>query len=294
MKRVIFLILLLTLIVGCAKYDNVSDAYGNFECEELVLSSETLGILEEFNVSEGDLVEKNQLLAVADTTDKHLQKKELQVQLELLNLKYAKVESDRSIMATDLAKSTRDVVKHQALYEKDALALEILENYQHKEEVLQKQYSSSKLNLSLIKQEIKQLEVKVEQINRDLARCFVESPFTGTVLTKFVQAGELVTMGKPILKLANLSETYLKAYVIETQLSSFKLNQVVTVLYDGAEGLREIEGRISFISSKAEFTPKTIQTRDERSNLVYGIKIEIEYEQGIKIGMPAEVIFASK
>ncbi len=289
-----FLIIFIVLLVGCEKSNKISDAYGNFECDEVVLSSETFGILENFGVIEGENVEKNQQLAVVDTTDNYLRKKELEEQLKLLSTKYQKAESDRSILATELDKANRDVTTHQALYEKEALALEILQNYQHKQTLLQKQYSGSRLNLVLIDAEINQMTIKLEQINRELAKCYVKAPIDGTVLTKFVQAGELVTVGKPILKLANLSQTYLKAFVSETQLSEIALNQEVTVVYDGADGLREVPGKISFISSKAEFTPKTIQTRDERANLVYAIKVSLEYDDSIKIGMPAEVSFARK
>jgi HlyD family secretion protein len=294
MKKIIFLLGLILLLVGCEKYAKISDAYGNFENEEVILSSESTGILESIFVEEGESIEKNQLISLADTTDKHLKKIELNAQRTLLNLNYQKASADLAVRKTELEIAQSDVLKHQNLYAKNVIALEILENYQNKESLLAKQYTASSLSLSIIQQEIKQVEIKLEMANRELDKCYLRSPIAGTILTKFVQAGELVTIGKPVVKLSNLENTYLKAFVTQTQLSGISLNQTVKVLIDGESELQELAGKISFISSKAEFTPKTIQTRDERANLVYAIKISVDYEDAIKIGMPAEVIFGVK
>ncbi len=294
MRRIFIFMAMLILLNACGKYDKTSDAYGNFESEEIIVSSETMGILQDFKVIEGNSVLKNEIIAVIDTTEMSLQKRELQVQLALIKIKEAKVKSEREVIAIELAKVQRDVEKNRILLDAGALALDILENYQYKEDVLQTQYSGSLLNLSSLDSERKQLEIKIEKINHEISKSYIKSPISGTVLTKFVQVGEFVTLGKPVIKVANLADIYLKAYVTQTQLASIALNQTVTILIDDNAGLRELEGRISFISSKSEFTPKTIQTRDERANLVYAIKIKVKYEEAIKIGMPAEVIFKRK
>ncbi len=294
MRRIFIFIIVLIVLNACEKYDKVSDAYGNFESDEIIVSSETIGILQDFQVLEGDAVQKNQIIAVIDTTQINLQKRELELKLALIKIKQAKVKSDRDVIAIELAKVEKDVEKNTILYNAGALALDILENYQYKEDVLQVQYSSSLLNFSSLDSEKKQLEIEIEKINHEISKCYIKAPISGNVLTKYAQRGELVTLGKPVIKMANLADIYLKAYVTQTQLSSIALNQSVTILIDDISGLRELTGQISFISSKSEFTPKTIQTRDERANLVYAIKIKVEYEEAIKIGMPAEVLFKRK
>lgn len=294
MKRILILIIPLLLILGCEKYDKLSDAYGNFESEEVIISSESHGVLTDFALREGDKVELNQLLAVVDTTDKALMKLEITEQLTLINLKHKKAQADLAILQAELDKATQDVENYQNLYTNKVVALEIVETFQHKRLILSKQLSSANISLALIKQEAEQLKIKLQIADRELQKCQVKSPISGTILTKYVQEGELLTMGKPLLKLTNLNEVYLKAYVTQTQLSSIKLNQSVTILIDDSQGLKELSGEISYINSKAEFTPKTIQTRNERANLVYAIKIRVPYESAIKIGMPAEVIFVSQ
>lgn len=294
MKRILILIIPLLLILGCEKYDKLSDAYGNFESEEVIISSESHGLLTDFALREGDKVELNQLLAVVDTTDKALMKLEITEQLTLINLKHKKAQADLAILQAELDKATQDVENYQNLYTNKVVALEIVETFQHKRLILSKQLSSANISLALIKQEAEQLKIKLQIADRELQKCQVKSPISGTILTKYVQEGELLTMGKPLLKLTNLNEVYLKAYVTQTQLSSIKLNQSVTILIDDSQGLKELSGEISYINSKAEFTPKTIQTRNERANLVYAIKIRVPYESAIKIGMPAEVIFVSQ
>lgn len=294
MKRILILIIPLMVIIGCNKYDKLSDAYGNFESDEVIVSSETHGLLTSFDLHEGDEVTIGQTLALVDTTDKALMKMEINEQLTMINLKYKKAQSDLSILQAELNKATKDVENYQNLYNNNVVSLEVLEAHQHKKLILSKELSSANLSLSLIKQEAEQLKVKLLIAERELKKCQIESPITGTILTKYVQDGELVTMGRPLLKLTNLNEVYLKAYVTQTQLSSIKLGQSVTILIDDLQGLKELTGQITYINSKAEFTPKTIQTRDERANLVYAIKISVEYEDAIKIGMPAEVLFVRK
>ncbi|MFA7057949.1 MAG: efflux RND transporter periplasmic adaptor subunit [Candidatus Cloacimonadales bacterium] len=294
MKRILILIIPLLLILGCEKYDKLSDAYGNFESEEVIISSESHGVLTNFDLKEGDKVELNQLIAVVDTTDKALMKMEITEQLTMINLKRKKAQADLAIMQAELDKATRDVENYQSLYNSKVVALEIVETFQHKRLILSKQLSSANISLALIKQEAEQLKIKLQIADRELQKCQIKSPISGTILTKYVQEGELLTMGKPLLKLTNLNEVYLKAYVTQTQLSTIKLNQSVTILIDDSQGLKELSGEISYINSKAEFTPKTIQTRNERANLVYAIKVRVPYESAIKIGMPAEVIFVSQ
>lgn len=294
MKRILILIIPLMVIIGCNKYDKLSDAYGNFESDEVIVSSETHGLLTSFDLHEGDEVTIGQTLALVDTTDKALMKMEINEQLTMINLKYKKAQSDLSILQAELNKATKDVENYQNLYNNNVVSLEVLEAHQHKKLILSKELSSANLSLSLIKQEAEQLKVKLLIAERELKKCQIESPITGTILTKYVQDGELVTMGRPLLKLTNLNDVYLKAYVTQTQLSSIKLGQSVTILIDDLQGLKELTGQITYINSKAEFTPKTIQTRDERANLVYAIKISVEYEDAIKIGMPAEVLFVRK
>src|SRR5690554_1241549 len=196
MNRILILIIPLMVMIGCNKYDKLSDAYGNFESDEVIVSSETHGLLTSFDLHEGDEVTIGQTLALVDTTDKALMKMEINEQLRMINLKYKKAQSDLSILQAELNKATKDVDNYQNLYNNDIVSLEMLEAHQHKKLILSKELSSANLSLSLIKQEAEQLKVKLLIAERELKKCQIESPITGTILTKYVQDGELVTMGR--------------------------------------------------------------------------------------------------
>ncbi len=294
MKRIIFGIIILFSLLACEKSERVSDAYGNFECEEVIVSSEVMGLLTSFDLSEGEWIRDKELVAIIDTTDKQLLIDELHIQEEILNIKYKKAQADQALISLDLDKAKLDTKRYQTLFSQNAIAKDVLENFQHKQSLLYQQYSSSNLAISQIKKEISQVQIKIEEAKRQLNKCYIKSPNSGRLLAKYVQAGELLTVGKAIFKLANLSDTYLKAYISQSQLSEIALEDQVNILYDSTSGSKQIEGRIAYISSQAEFTPKTIQTKEERANLVYAIKITLEYDDSIKIGMPAEVIFKRK
>ncbi len=293
MKKILSGILLLLILTACNRNEAMSDAFGNFECEEIIVSSQSIGNLTSFPYEEGQSIVEGQLLAVADTTDKLLLIDELLVQKDLLEIKYEKALADQKLIHINLEKAEQDSKRYQILYSQNAIAKDILENYQHTEDLLQQQYSSSSLSLTMIEKEISQLQVRLNQAEREVSKSYIKSPAEGLLLAKYVEEGEFLTIGKPMFKIAKVSEIYLKAYVSQTQLSEIVLNGPVTILYDSASGMKELAGRITFISSQAEFTPKTIQTRDERANLVYGIKIKVDYDERIKIGMPAEVVFKS-
>lgn len=294
MKNLLAVLVLFLFLISCASKEEASDAFGNFECEEVIVSAETMGIITEFAVNEGEKLSKNQLVALVDTSDKQLVRDEIMIQMELVKTKYRQAKSELKILELEISKANRDVGRYEKLFNQNAIAQEVLENYQHKLAILTQEYQASSLALSLLDREKEQLNIKLQVVNRDISKSYIEAPIEGTLLEKYVQAGELVTLGQPFFKVANLAETYLQAYVSERQLSQIALNDQVSIMYDSQAGLNKSKGRISFISSKAEFTPKTIQTRAERANLVYAIKIKVEYEEAIKIGMPAEVLFKSK
>lgn len=294
MKRLLTLVFLTMALVACKEKSIISDAYGNFECDEVLVSSQVAGTVESFTFEEGDFVELNEVVAVIDTTDINLMLEDLLLQKTLIKTKYAKAESDQAILLIEKNKAKEDKERYENLYTQNAIAKEQLESYQTRYSILEEEYAGSSLSLKLLSEEMNKLDIKAKQLRVEKERYLIKAPIQGNILAKYVQKGELVLMGKALFKLADLSTLYLKAYVGEKQLSEFALNDQVVVLYDTEDGISKIDGRVAYISPKAEFTPKTIQTRDERENLVYGIKIRVAFNERIKIGMPGEVIFKRK
>ncbi len=294
MQKLLLCLMAVTLLFACENSDKLSDAYGNFQCDEVIISSESMGLIQILDIEEGEDLERMEIIAVIDTTTKHDLIEELKIQKELLEIKYAKGLADQGKIALELDKAKKDSKRYQILYSQNAIAKDILENYQHKQELLEQDLKASDISLSLIIKEIEQIDIKIGQASHQLKKSYIRSPISGKVIAKYAQAGEYVSVGKPICKIANLQASYLQAYISEKQLSQISLNEEVTILYDSISGMNKLKGRISFISDKAEFTPKTIQTRDERANLVYAIKIIFDYNKSIKIGMPAEVVFKDR
>jgi HlyD family secretion protein len=271
------------------------DAYGNFEANEVVVSSQTAGQLRVFTPVEGAVLEAGAVVGLVDTTQLGLELAQIAAQSAASDARV--VEADRQIgvltVQRDLAR--RGYERAQRLHEQRAATAQQLELAEREYRVLDAQIAAAVAQRRSVLQQASSGSARVAQIRDLIARSRVANPVRGTVLTTLVRVGELVQIGQPLYRIANLDTLTLRAYVGAAQLSAVRLGQRATVNVDrGDGGLRPMSGTVTWIASQAEFTPTPIQTRDERADLVYAIKVSVPNPDGaLKIGMPADVTFAA-
>jgi HlyD family secretion protein len=309
--RNIFISMLATFfITACNSNGNKFDASGTFEATEVIVSSELSGKILSLSVNEGDTVSANRVVGTVDAEGIELQREQVEASISSLSDKTADVGPQVALLQNQLAvqQSQLNNLLHEKqrienLLKQDAATGKQLDDINAQIDVVRKQMvvtqqqinvqrnNTSTQNKSILS-ESKPLQKRVEQLNDQLKRADIVNPINGTVLTKYAEAGELTSTGKALYKIADLGEMKLRAYVTGDQLSQIKLGQQVKVLVDdGKDKYKELVGTISWISDKAEFTPKTIQTKEERANLVYAVKINVKNDGYLKIGMYGEVRF---
>lgn len=289
-------ILATALLFGCSNGNGDFDATGTFESEEIIVSSEAMGKLVMFQVEEGIQLKQNQIVGIVDTTQLHLKKKQLLASIKAVLSKQPDIETQLASIQKQIETAEKEQKRIENLVKSNAAATKQLDDINSQLEVLRKQYNATKSNLTITKQGIQSetlpLIVQVEQIEDQIKKSYIINPIDGTVLTRYAKQNEVTSIGKALYKIANLSEMTLRAYVSGDQLGEIKLGQKVNVFVDKSDGgQKEISGEIYWVSSKAEFTPKTIQTKDERANLVYAIKVRVMNDGYLKIGMYGEIKF---
>ena len=286
--KILFLVSMANLLFSCTKNER-ADGYGNFEATEITVSSEAQGKLEFLNIREGQVLEKGALVGLVDTLPLHLNKQQLLASKATISSKSGGVSSQVAVFnqQMDLAKAEQHRI--QNMFNDNAATQRQLDQVNNQVQVLTKQIQNVQSQNSPIQNEMKAIDAKVAQINDQIEKCNVRNPLKGTVLNQYMEPSELVSYGKPIYKIANLDSMILRVYVSETQLASIKIGQEVTVKIDAGEGQKSYSGRIDWISDAAEFTPKIIQTKEERVNLVYAVKVTVANDGSLKIGMPAEM-----
>jgi HlyD family secretion protein len=291
----IYLYLLLSLVLlisSCGKNEKRSDAYGNFEAVETIVSAEATGKLIDFNIEEGQLLEKDVTVGNIDADQLSLKKQQLEAQKNTIKTKFKNVFSQINVYQEQKKVSQVEKNRIERLLKDDAATTKQLDDINGSINVLNKQMASIESQNSTTMQELKNLDVQIQQVQDQIEKSAVINPVKGMVLMKLAEQSEIVNYGKPLYKIADISTMDLRVYVSGEQLPGIKLGQMVRVLIDsGKGGYRELEGIISWISSKSEFTPKIIQTKEERVNLVYAIKVRVANDGSLKIGMPGEVIF---
>ncbi|KAA0992352.1 HlyD family secretion protein [Dyadobacter aurulentus] len=309
MKTIVYLSLIVTLLASCGPEKNVYDASGTFEAVETIVSAEATGRILKLDLKEGQQLKAGQVVGYVDSLQLHLKKKQLEAQIRATGSRVPDIAAQTNVYKQQIAVSEvrLDNLLHekqrvQNLLKADAATPKQLDDITAQVEELQKQLevirrqdaaqaSVLKTQTSGLRADAKPLYVQIEQINDQLAKAKIINETTGTVLSKYAEVNEMAVAGKPLYKVADLSTLVLRAYVTGDQLTGIKLNQQVKVLIDSAEGkYRQVPGMIEWISDKAEFTPKTIQTKDERANLVYAVKIRVKNDGLLKIGMYGEVI----
>ena len=295
-KWTTLLIINSSLLISCGSNKNSFDASGCFEAEETVISAEATGVIRRFDLAEGQVLTAGQPIGYIDSTQLFLKKKQLQSQIRALLGKKPNIAVQLSALQSQLKIAETERTRIEKLVAGDAAVPKQLDDVNAQIEVLQKQIAAqqSALNISSdgISNDAQSLFIQVEQLEDQLAKCRLVSPQNGTVLAKIAKVNELTAVGKPLYKIADLQNITLRAFVTSAQLTQLKIGQKVKVFADfGEKETREYEGAISWISNKSEFTPKTIQTQDERANLVYAIKIAVKNDGYLKIGMYGQVKF---
>lgn len=306
--RNLFLIFLLFLFPYCSSKKNTIDASGNFEADEVIVSSELNGQLLSFPVEEGDSLTQGQVVGNIEAVRIQLQKEQVEASIQSLVQKTYDVSPQVRLLQDQLKvqQAQMDNLLHererlQRLIKADAATGKQLDDLNAQIDVANQQMKVTRQQIAVqqnntatqnrsILSEGKPLQKQAAQLDDQLSKSKIVNPVSGIVLTKYAEQGEITAAGKALYKIADLSEMTLRAYITGTQLSQVKLKQPVTVLVDdGKENYRSYPGVITWISDKAEFTPKTIQTKEERANLVYAIKVKVHNDGYLKIGMYGEV-----
>lgn len=323
MKKYI-LPLLLFAAFSCKKNNDDYDATGTFESDELMVVAEANGEILELKLEEGQTLTENQQVGIIDGKGVELQKEQILAsidaiedktnsatpQIQVLQSQFQSQNAQIAVLQEQLQTAIRERNRTSNLVKANAATKKQLDDANSQVAIVQKQIAAAKTQLQTLNQQIASTkeqisiqnrgilseknptEKKVAQIDEQLKHNIISSPINGTVLTQYMYKGEFATMGKPIYKIANLNDMILRAYLTGDQLSKVKIGQSVKILVDGGDdATKEIPGKIEWISQKAEFTPKTIQTQDERANLVYATKIRVKNDGLLKIGMYADVKF---
>ncbi len=286
----------ITFLVSCNKSDSDFDASGSFEAVETIISSEANGKIEELNIEEGQTILAGTEIGVIDSTQLHLKRKQLLAQINAIDSKKPNISIQIAALKSQLKTAEKEQTRITNLVNGGAATNKQLDDINANIELIKKQIvalnSSLSISVNSIDKEVIPLNVQLEQINDQIGKCKIINPFTGTVLNKYAEKNEFTSTGKALYKMADLKTIILRVYITGDQLPNIKLNQSVRIFTDDGKGnYLESKGVISWISDKAEFTPKTIQTKDERANLVYATKIRVANDGRFKIGMYGEVKF---
>ena len=291
-----FGILTLFFFSSCKEKEKEYDATGTFEATETTVFAEQSGALLTFSVNEGENIEANMEVGLIDTTQTWLKIQQLHATKEVYRSQ--KPDMERQIAATrqQLVKARQDEQRYRELVADGAAPSKMLDDASSQVKVLQRQLDAQISSLSTssraLDKQTAAAEVQVSQLRDQLRKCHIITPTKGTVLEKYVELGEFVSIGKPLFKMADTENMYMRAYVTSAQLQNIKIGQQVKVFADyGNNQRKEYQGTISWISSRSEFTPKTILTDDERADLVYAIKVAIKNDGFVKIGMYGQVKF---
>jgi HlyD family secretion protein len=286
------------LLFSCSNGSEEYDATGSFEATEIIVSSQANGRILALHVNEGEQLQSGQIVGRIDSTQLYLQKMSLLSNAKGVRAQQPDISKQTSAIQDQIKTLKREKARVERLIAANAANRKQLDDIESQLEVLQSQLSAQtsilQKNSQHISAQSSTIDIQVAQLDDQLEKTRITSPITGTVLNRYAETGELATMGTPLFKIADTGTLYLRAYVTNDQLALIKLNDEVTVRVDDGEGgMRSYKGEINWISDKSEFTPKTIQTKNERANLVYALRIAVHNDGFLKIGMYGEVKFTS-
>ena len=291
-NKTAYILGIITLVLSmssCGGDNGKADGYGNFEATEITISAENNGKLMQFNVKEGDLLEKGAFIGYIDTIPLSLKREQLLSSKAVVSSQSKSVLSQISVLNAKLKTANANKLRAENLIADNAGTQKQLDDINGEIDVIKQQILSVEIQNAPVVNELKSIDIQLRQIDDQILKSKIINPVNGTVLTKYAEASEITSFGKPLYKIADLSTMKLRAYLSETQLAGLKIGQEVTVKIDDADAMQSHIGTISWVASEAEFTPKIIQTKEERVALVYAIKVDVPNDGSLKIGMPAEV-----
>ena len=296
MKKLITMASAALLLAACGNSEKEYDATGTFEATETTISAEQNGTLLTFAINEGDEIEAGSEVGLIDTTQTWLKLQQARATQEVYQSQKPDMEKQTSATRQQLAKAQAEQQRYKELVADGAAPSKMLDDATNQVQVLQRQLaaqlSSLSTNTNALSKQMAATEVQIDQLRDQLRKCHIMAPLKGTVLEKYAERGEFVAVGKPLFKMADMEQVYIRAYVTSAQLQSIRTGQQVKVFADYGDGKKqEYDGTVSWISSRSEFTPKTILTDDERADLVYAVKVRVKNDGFIKIGMYGEVKF---
>jgi HlyD family secretion protein len=295
MKTRLLIIFASLLVAGCKSKTDQADAFGNFEATEVIISAETTGRILKFDAKEGALIQKGTELALIDTTILNLQKGEINAGIKSVRTRIGTINAQNDILNQQIENISVNINRIRNMLKDDAATLKQLDDLTGQEAVFRKQIAANNTQKASVEAELLVYESKKATLNEQLVRSSIKSPLTGTLIEKYSEPGEIIGAGRPLAKIADLSVVKLKAYVSGAQIGNIKIGQECTVRIDsGNKAYRSMTGTVSYISEKAEFTPKIIQTKEERVTLVYAVNIDVVNDGSLKSGMPGEAIFSGK
>jgi HlyD family secretion protein len=292
MKNIFILLAAGALLTGCKGGNTGADAYGSFEATEVTVSAETSGRILSFDAREGAQIAKGDMIALIDTTMFHLQKAEINAGMKGIRTKLVSVDAQNAILRQQIENLNINIERTRKMMLDNAATAKQLDDLTGQVSVIEKQIAANNSQKASVSSELNVYETKKATLEEQISRCTVKSPLDGTLLNKYAEEGEITAAGKPLARIADLTSMKLKVYVSGANLGKIKTGQECTVRTDnGEKGYSTFKGTISYISGKAEFTPKIIQTTEERVTLVYAITIDVQNDGSIKSGMPGEAIF---
>lgn len=294
MKTVFVISFIAFTFFSCSNSEENFFATGTFEAKEIIVSTGVAGKIMLLDVEEGNMLEANKVVGFIDTTQLYLKKLQLRAQINAVLSKQPDINSQLAALQEQIKTANTEKIRIENLLLAGIATQKQSDDINAQIKVLQKQLDAQQKALEItsssIYNEVNPLTFQIAQIDDQLINSRIINPVEGTVLSKYAEQGEFTAPGKAIYKLADVRSMTLRAYISGTQLSSIKLGQTVKINVDGEDGnMHTIDGTVYWISDKAEFTPKTIQTKEERANLVYAIKIRVENDGSLKIGMYGEV-----
>jgi HlyD family secretion protein len=278
-----------TTLISCNKNNGKADGYGNFEATEITISAENNGKLMQFKIDEGDQLLKDAFVGYIDTIPLSLKRDQLIASKSVISSKSKGVLSEINVLNSKLKTAEISKSRIENLIKDNAGTQKQLDDVNGEIDVIKQQKRSVETQNAPIINELKSLDVQLQQIEDQIDKSIIINPVNGTVLSKYAEPNEITSFGKPLYKIADLSLMQLRVYISETQLSNLKIGEKVTVKIDENDGMKNYNGTITWVASEAEFTPKIIQTKEERVALVYAVKIDVVNDGSLKIGMPAEM-----
>lgn len=280
---------------SCRNTQATYDASGTFEATEVLISSEVGGVLKAFNLNEGDMLEAGSMIGYIDSTQLFLKKLQLEKSRNAVNSERPDVNKQLEALRTEVNRLKKEQQRMEKLVKGDAATQQQLDNinaqYQSVKAQLEAQETSLQNNVGSLNAQSSAIDIQIAQMEDQLSKCRLINPLKGTVLNKYAETFELVVPGKPLYKIADLQHMILRVYVTADQLANIKLNQGVSVYIENQKEPKPYQGKVVWISDQAEFTPKTAQTKTDRANLVYAVKIAVENDGYLKIGMYGKVSF---